>query len=589
MSALFLKIVNLSITASWLILVIILIRPIMKKVPKWIQCALWVLVAVRLVCPFSIESMFSLIPSSEPIPQNIEIESLPAQATNPMIEENLPTTVPASVNSMQILITCLSYLWVFGIFVMLGYAIFSFVRLKRGTRVFVEMGDNIRACDEVKSPFILGVLRPIIYLPSSYEGETLDYVLLHEKAHLRRHDNLWKPLGYVILAIYWFNPLCWAAYILLCSDIEMACDEKVVRKLDREGKAAYSQALLNCSFPQKRVVVSPLGFGEVGVKQRVKSVLNYRKPTLAVIVFGIAMVIMVAVLFLTNPNSEKGINQTTETDTLVEGTESDFAEDMIEENVTDIIEFKPSDIQSLSDAAVVLENGDIYKIDNQDILKKLEAMFSGAKEIKGVGCPVSIPLYLYREDGSAGLIYPAMDGCNNFYADGSYYAFETEDGMSFWNMIELKVHNGEIQKEEVANVSEEELYDEMVRVINTVGLDNAYSWINTVDFYQDAIIKLSADDSGRYQIYGIVSRKYGNCGMLLNDRIGDTDNWNFEYLPWYYSGAASDEPTLETDTEGNYVFSYVYKYEDGAPVWKEMTLDCGYDTGHMELIERSLT
>lgn len=585
MSALFLKIVNLSITASWLILVIILIRPIMKKVPKWIQCALWVLVAVRLVCPFSIESMFSLIPSSEPIPQNIEIESLPAQATNPMIEENLPITVPASVNSMQILITCLSYLWVLGIIVMLGYAIFSFVRLKRVTRVFVEMGDNIRACDEVKSPFILGVLRPIIYLPSSYEGETLDYVLLHEKAHLRRHDNLWKPLGYVILAIYWFNPLCWAAYILLCRDIEMACDEKVVCELDKEGKAAYSQALLNCSFPQKRIVVSPLGFGEVGVKQRVKSILNYKKPTFAIILFGIVMVIIVAVLFLTNPNSEKDIKQTSETDSLVEGTE---AENMIEENVAHAIEFKPSDIQSLSEAAVVLENGDIYKIDNQDVLKKLEAMFSGAKELKGVGCPVSIPLYLYREDGSVGLIYPAMDGCNNFYADGSYYAFETEDGMSFWNMIELKVHNGEIQKEEVTNVSEEDLYDEMVRVINTVGLDNAYSWSNTVDFDKDAIIKLAADDSGRYQIYGIVSRKYGNCGMLLNDRIGDTDNWNFEYLPWYYSGAASDEPTLETDADGNFVFSYVYKYEDGAPVWKEMTLDCGYDTGHMELIERSL-
>lgn len=586
MSALFLKIVNLSITASWLILVIILIRPIMKKVPKWIQCALWVLVAVRLVCPFSIESMFSLIPSSEPIPQSIEMERLPAQITNPVVGKNLTTVVSASVNPMQILITGLSYLWVLGIIVMLGYAIFSYFRLKRVTRVFIEMGDNIRACDEVKFPFILGVLRPIIYLPSSYEGETLDYVLLHEKAHLRRHDNLWKPLGYVILAIYWFNPLCWAAYILLCRDIEMACDEKVVCELDKEGKAAYSQALLNCSFPQKRIVVSPLGFGEVGVKQRVKSILNYKKPTFAIILFGIVMVIIVAVLFLTNPNSEKDIKQTSETDSLVEGTE---AENMIEENVAHAIEFKPSDIQSLSEAAVVLENGDIYKIDNQDILKKLEAMFLGAKEIKGVGCPISIPLYLYREDGSAGLIYPAMDGCNNFYADGSYYAFETEDGMSFWNMIELKVHNGQIQKEEVTNVSKEDLYDEMVRVINTVGLDNAYSWSNTVDFDQDAIIELAADDSGRYQIYGIVSRKYGNCGMLLNDRIGYRDNWNFEYLPWYYSGAASDEPTLESDTDGNFVFTYVYKYEDGAPVWKEMTLDCGYDTGHMELIERSLT
>ena len=205
MSTLFLKIVNLSITASWLILVIILIRPIMKKVPKWIQCALWILVAVRLVCPYSIESMFSLIPSSEPIPQSIETENIPAQVTNPVINENLPAAVTASANSMQILITCLSYLWVFGVFVMLGYAIFSYFRLKRLTRVFVEIGDGIRACDEVKSPFILGVLKPVIYVPSGYEGETLDYVLLHEKAHLRRHDNLWKPLGYVLLAIYWLS------------------------------------------------------------------------------------------------------------------------------------------------------------------------------------------------------------------------------------------------------------------------------------------------------------------------------------------------------------------------------------------------
>ena len=147
MSALFLKIVNLSITASWLILVIILIRPIMKKVPKWIQCALWVLVAVRLVCPFSIESMFSLIPSSEPIPQSIEMERLPAQITNPVVGKNLTTVVSASVNPMQILITGLSYLWVLGIIVMLGYAIFSYFRLKTVSRVFIEMGDNIRVCD----------------------------------------------------------------------------------------------------------------------------------------------------------------------------------------------------------------------------------------------------------------------------------------------------------------------------------------------------------------------------------------------------------------------------------------------------------
>ena len=318
MSTVFLKILNMSITASWLILAVVLVRLLLKKAPKWIPCLLWGLVAIRLVCPFSFGSIFSLIPSNETIPTNITVQQEPAinsgitivnDVINPVIAESFTPAPTDSVNPLQIIIPVAAIVWVSGIVIMLAYALISYIKLKKTVSVCVPVGERILSCDEVKAPFILGVFRPVIYVPSSMTGETLDLVIRHEAAHLQRHDHWWKPLGYLLLAIYWFNPLCWIAYILLSRDIEMACDEKVIRDMDKDEMAAYSQALLDCSFPRRRIAACPLAFGEVGVKERVKGVLNYKKPAFWIILIAIIVCIVLAVCLMTDPKNSFMINR----------------------------------------------------------------------------------------------------------------------------------------------------------------------------------------------------------------------------------------------------------------------------------------
>jgi len=262
MTAVFLKTVNMSITASWLILAVIPLRLFLKKAPKWIPCLLWGYVAIRLICPFSFESILSLIPSSETIPVNITVQQEPAinsgiaavnELINPVIAESFTPSPAASVNPLQVIIPAAAIMWISGIVIMLAYALVSYKKLKKTVSVCVPVSEGILSCDEVKVPFILGVFRPVIYVPSSMTGETLDLVIRHETAHLQRHDHLWKPLGFLLLAVYWFNSLCWIAYILLCRDIEMACDEKVICDMNKNDIAAYSQALLDCSFPRRRI------------------------------------------------------------------------------------------------------------------------------------------------------------------------------------------------------------------------------------------------------------------------------------------------------------------------------------------------
>lgn len=316
MSEVFLKMVNLSITASWLILAVVIARLLLKRGPKWICCALWALVALRLVCPFSFESSLSLIPNNETIPHNIAMSANPAidsgipvvnDIINPVISNSFTPEPLTSANPLQIVIPALSVVWLAGVIGLLLYALVSYIRLKKSVAASVSIRDGVMACDDVRSPFILGIFKPVIYVPSAMNGETLDHVITHETAHIKRRDHWWKPFGFLLLAVYWFNPLCWLAYVLLCRDIEMACDEKVIRDMDNDGKATYAQALLDCSFPRKRIAACPLAFGEVGVKERVKSVLNYKKPTFWVVTVAVIACIAVAVCFLTNPKGKDGV------------------------------------------------------------------------------------------------------------------------------------------------------------------------------------------------------------------------------------------------------------------------------------------
>lgn len=316
MEAVFLKMFNMSITASWLILAVILIRFVFKKAPKWINCALWALVGVRLLCPFSFESVLSLIPSAETVPPNIGYSDLPSinsgisavnQAVNPIISQNFAPDYTESVNPMQIVTAVASAIWLVGVAALLIYSLVSYIRIRRRVKISMPLDGSILLCDGISSPFILGIIKPKIYLPSAMPEEQRQYVIAHEKAHLKRRDHWWKPLGFFVLTAYWFNPLIWAAYILLCRDIELACDERVIKSMGEESKKSYSEALLSCSVPRKMITACPVAFGEVGVKDRIKNVLSYKKPAFWIIVAAVVISIIAAVCFMTNPsNSDIG-------------------------------------------------------------------------------------------------------------------------------------------------------------------------------------------------------------------------------------------------------------------------------------------
>ena len=313
MTDIFLGFLNRSLAAGILILAVVLVRLVFKKAPRWLLCALWALAAVRLVCPVSIESVLSLIPSAEPVQPEIIVSAQPAITSgipavdaivNPPLAAAFTPSPAQSANPLQIWTFLAACVWLAGIAALLLYAAVSALRLRLRVRTAVRLEQNVYQSEFVSSPFILGVIRPRIYLPFGLEAGAQAMVLAHERAHLRRGDQLWKPLGYLILAAYWFNPLCWLAYILFCRDIEAACDEKVVRELGEGCKAAYSRALLACSAPKKLITACPLAFGETGVKSRIKSVLNYKKPAFWLVLAAVLASVAVAVCFLTDPKRE---------------------------------------------------------------------------------------------------------------------------------------------------------------------------------------------------------------------------------------------------------------------------------------------
>ena len=312
MEALFLKLINMSVTASWLVLAVVILRTLLKKAPKVITVFLWALVGIRLVCPFSFESVLSLIPSAETLPNDILTTKTPAvdsgipflnQAVNPIISGSLAPEVGYSVNPMQVVAFIGAVIWLIGIAAMLIYAIVSYIRIYRQVREGVLQDGNIYVCDRISAPFILGVFSPKIYLPSDIDKQDAEFVIAHERAHLKRRDHLIKPLGFLLLTVYWFNPVMWIAYILLCRDIELACDEKVIKTMGIEIKKPYSEALINCGLPRRVIAACPLAFGEVGVKSRIKSVLNYKKPAFWVVIVALALCVVLPIVFLTNPIS----------------------------------------------------------------------------------------------------------------------------------------------------------------------------------------------------------------------------------------------------------------------------------------------
>lgn len=345
MSVIFLKLLNLSISASWLVLVVLALRLVLKRAPKWVNVLLWGMVALRLMLPFSIESALSLIPSAETLsPEVVRFDPAPTitsgvefidNAVNPSLSESFAAAPLASVNPLYVWIYLAGWVWLIGLAAMLAYALVSYLRLRRRVSASIPLRESIYVCDEVPSPFILGIAKPRIYLPSALDEAQRGSVLSHERAHLARHDHWWKPLGFALLAVYWFNPLLWLAYTLLCRDIELACDERVLRGMDAGQVKDYSSALLACSVPRRMLAACPLAFGEVGVGARVKNALRYKKPAFWVVAASVAVCVVVAVCFLTNPR----------TDTDAAGLVGFHREQVTYADVTDENGAQPSNVQ----------------------------------------------------------------------------------------------------------------------------------------------------------------------------------------------------------------------------------------------------
>ncbi len=404
MGEIFIKLLNLSISAGWLVLAVIIARLLLRRAPRWISVLMWALVGVRLICPISLESDLSLIPSAETVPQNIVYADAPVihtginavnSALNPVISESFAPNPGDSVNPLGVLTELGGYVWALGVAVMLIYAVISYITVRRRVREAIPHEGRLMLCDHVKSPFILGLIRPRIYLPSDITPADMEYVTAHEMAHLKRGDHLWKPLGFLLLTVYWFNPLMWVAYILLCRDIESACDERVLRRMGEDAKAPYSEALISCSVPRRVIAACPLAFGEVGVKSRIKSVLSYKKPAFWVIVIALVLCAVLAVCFLTNPKEKNDPLALPECDSQLEG----VAIELITADISSEYPYlKMKWYNDREDEVIFGNRFDVYRYEDGE--------WVDARDTGGVSIYYTLEGYLCPPGGTAEKSYP---------------------------------------------------------------------------------------------------------------------------------------------------------------------------------------
>lgn len=416
MTDLFLHLMNMSLTASWMILAVLLLRLVLKKAPRWIPCLLWGVVALRLILPFSLESALSLIPSAEPIPPDIAVTDTPAidtgipainETVNPIISETFtPPVENTGATPMQTLLDVVSIVWVAGIGLMLLYSLFSYLRLYVKVRASLRREENVYYCDAIAYPFILGIFRPRIYVPSGMPEDQVGYILRHERAHLARRDHWWKPLGFLLLSVYWFNPIIWVGYILLCRDIEMACDEKVIKDMSGTAKVGYSEALVACSMQRRMILACPLAFGEVGVKQRIKSVLNYKKPAFWLLLTAIVASIAVAVCFLPNPKKSDGLYGDVSASKLTDAQAQELLADLVERQIE--LEFM------FADEAPEADPSQPHPLD-KNLWLSTDERFSSIQDIR------DMVLGVMTREAAETLFFHYLDGPFDSIGDGPEY------------------------------------------------------------------------------------------------------------------------------------------------------------------------
>ncbi len=356
MTDVFSDVIRISITASFVSLVVIIARLLLKRIPRWITCLLWAVVALRLIFPVMPQSAFSFVPAFDYGDNSVSVNdavseneasyySLNHDKLTYERSENADSPNTQDTENYRINILSVgSVVWGVGTILMLGYSIYSYVRVRVRFRDAVLYNDNILRSEKVNSPFVMGFLRPKIYIPFNLDSKTRKQVILHEHAHIKRLDHIWKPLGFTLLCLHWFNPFMWISYILFCRDIEVACDEKVISNYGLKMKKVYARALLECRNPSKGFVTAPIAFGEIGVGVRIKKTIKYRKPATAFVVLGVVGILMLSLCLTTDPvsasNQNAAANQTLVHDAVKE-TDSIEAEDIAQTEPSDVMDTEP--------------------------------------------------------------------------------------------------------------------------------------------------------------------------------------------------------------------------------------------------------
>ena len=312
MDKVFLQIINMSITSCYVIFFVMVVRLLLKKAPRVFSYALWSAVLFRLVCPFSIQSIFSLIPvSTQTVPQQIMCEQTPQiqsgiTAIDHMVNNFLP--VPAagdSANPLQILIALGEVIWLSGIAVLIVYSVFTTVKLYIKLKSAKPIKDSVYEIEGLKTPFVFGVIRPKIYLPAALSERERAYIILHEQTHIKRFDYIIKPFAFLVLCIHWFNPFVWVAFFLMSEDMELSCDESVIKRMGSDVKKDYSNSLLSFSAGRRIIGGCPIAFGESNTKGRIMNILNYKKPAFWVVIATVIAVSAICFGLMSDPKKEK--------------------------------------------------------------------------------------------------------------------------------------------------------------------------------------------------------------------------------------------------------------------------------------------
>lgn len=440
MNALFLKLLNMSVKAGIIVLAIVVLRLLFKKAPKWMHCLLWVMVAVRLVVPVSFGSSFSVFNAfkeTEVVSQKAELSeatgwmqmSLGAiiTSTGTTASENVSDDTVVSSQAEGASIPYLAIIWLVGVAAMLAYSAYSYLCIKKKVRFSVPSSKNVYICDEITTPFILGILIPRIFVPSNIRGEALSNVLAHERAHIERRDYWWKPIAFLMLSVYWFNPLMWIAYVLFCKDIELACDEHVIKSMNKEAIAAYSSTLLECSISQRRIAACPLAFGENSVKTRIKSILNYKKPGFFVVVAAVIVCIIAGVVLLTDAKADQKEPEIQPEEQVVVSSVAESVEDKTEENTEENTEEPEPQNEDLSLMYQVFDEAGNVEVSGEDVIEFMNS--DGTLNMEFLHAAVNAKSMAYRINGKEGRLY----------ADFSFVAEDNQAPLPIW----IEDENGE--------------------------------------------------------------------------------------------------------------------------------------------------